>query len=109
MLNFAPYRQLLLIRAEEKEAHDKVIAEIKENIKNKDFKGAYNRYSKDENIISYNKPLDFMKEVVKELGIDIPHLQKAVDCVAVQENMNAEEADKLMQDTMKTKEYKASV
>lgn len=70
--------------------------------------------TKDENLCeAYNnfrkkngEPLEFMKAVVREYGTDTKQLLNAVDIVSDAENETQEFTAKLLQDTMKTNEYK---
>ena len=84
---------------------------ITELINNKQFKDAYKfycEYYKDNVLpdINSNKEIAFMKEVVKDHGTDAQTIIKAIESVSNHENMSPEEISKLMQDTLKTEEYK---
>lgn len=75
---------------------------IQEEIKNQDFFAAYmcvrNKGDFDE--------LDFMKEVVKEHGANGDIIQKAVQVVSNIKDQSPEFMSKLLNDTLKTDEYK---
>ena len=76
-------------------------------IKKEDYDVAYNEYKADyateEN---YERELSFLKEVVKEHGTDTQSLQKAIESIAKQDYLFPNETPKLLQDTLKTDEYK---
>ncbi len=78
----------------------------KELIKERSFYKAYALMELNEEIPVPDLPLKFMEEVVKEHGTTTLPLQKAVGSVAIRDNLSPAEMGKLMQDTLKTDEYK---
>lgn len=79
--------------------------DIKDKIKNKDFENAYKLYCDDESISSDNKPIDFMKEVLQEHGIDAKILDDAAKAITDYMGEITAFKAKLLQDIMKTDEY----
>ena len=84
---------------------------ITKMISNKQFKEAYKFYDEycNDNILQEKNPdkeLDFMKEVVKEHGTNGEILKKAVEAVTDCKGEMLDFTAKLMQDTLKTDEYK---
>lgn len=84
---------------------------ITKMINNKQFNEAYKFYDEyyNDNILQEKNPdkeLDFMKEVVKAHGTDTKTLNEAVNAVTDFKNESPAFTAKLMQDTLKTDEYK---
>lgn len=78
----------------------------KEFIKEKEFYKAYALIELNDAIPVPDLPIRFMKEVVKEHGTDTEIFQKAIAHVAIRDHLSPNEMAKLMQDTLKTDEYK---
>lgn len=74
---------------------------IKENITNLNFLSAYSMYELNE-----NKPISFMKEVVKIHGTNGDILKNAVESITNYENESQEFMAKIFNQTLKTEEYK---
>ena len=77
-------------------------------INNKDFKKAYTLYCKNETVNEEEKPLEFMKKVVKVFGTNGDIINKAIEVIV---SIEGEEDNprfkvKLLNDTQKTIEYK---
>ena len=80
--------------------------DITNEIKSKNFNTAYNLFCKNESVTDSEKPLEFMKRVVKCHGTDTRTLQDAVIAVTGEENETQEFTAKLLNDTLKSDEYK---
>lgn len=80
--------------------------EISDKIKDKNYIEAYNLLDKDPNITQNEKPLEFMKEIVKVYGTDGDTLDSAIQFVVDTENESPQFHAKLLKDIMNSKEYK---
>lgn len=81
--------------------------DVNEKISNRDFKEAYTLCCKNETVSDEEKPLEFMKKVVKTLGTDGDIINKAIEVVADIEDENNDPSFRidLLQSTLKTREY----
>ena len=99
-------------RFKQEQEYDKRFDELQEKeetyercLEEKDFTHAYELH---DSVSTENDALDFMKDVVRKHGTDTQILNDAVDAVTVLKGEYPDFTAKLMQDTLKTDEYKKS-
>ena len=78
----------------------------KELIKEQSFYEAYTLIELNDKIPISDLAIQFMKDVVKEHGTDAKILQKAVEIVGIKDSLRPQDMAKLLNDTLKTEEYK---